>query len=121
VFELGDDRDQKKVSLLEAKEVVEDKLLEEGAKVLKVPGAIRNFDEEAAFSIINNTYHNTSNYSSTMVPSSVNFQPTFNPMDKIVELYKALFQSGREKNELLLSMLKNSKVLESFRLSDSTG
>ena len=47
--ELGDDWNQKKVSLLEQKETIEDDLLQQVAKVLKVPvEAIKNFDEEKA-------------------------------------------------------------------------
>ena len=48
-FELGDDWSQKRVSLLEAKEVIEDEILAEVARALKVPAeAIKNFDEEKA-------------------------------------------------------------------------
>ena len=55
--ELGDDWNQKKISLLEQKEVVEPALLEQVAKVLKVPAeAIKSFDEEAAVHNIQNNY-----------------------------------------------------------------
>ena len=58
-YELGEDWNQKKVSLLEQKEVVEDALLEQLARVLKVPAeAIRNFDEEKAIFNIQNNYDN---------------------------------------------------------------
>ena len=51
--ELGDDWNQKKVSLLEQKETIEDDLLQQVAKVLKVPvEAIKSFDEEKAINII---------------------------------------------------------------------
>ena len=57
-YELGEDWNQRKVSLLEQKEEIEEELLEKIAGVLKVPGdAIRNFDEEAAVNIIANTFH----------------------------------------------------------------
>ena len=47
--ELGDGWNQKRISLLEAKETIEPQILEEVAKVLKVPvEAIKNFDEQAA-------------------------------------------------------------------------
>src|SRR6266700_3569394 len=59
--ELGEDWNQKKVSLLEQKETIEDDLLEQVAKVLKVPvEAIKNFDEEAAINIISSTLNNSS-------------------------------------------------------------
>ncbi len=81
-YELGDDWNQKKISLLEAKETIEPGLLEEVAKVLKVPvEAIKNFDEVGAV-----TYFNTFNDNSL---SNGSFQcqsiRTFNPVDKWVE------------------------------------
>lgn len=46
-LDLGDEWIQKKISLLEQKEVIEPGLLEQIAGVLKVPAdAIKNFDEE---------------------------------------------------------------------------
>src|SRR5487761_2418608 len=74
--ELGADWNQKKISLLEQKESIEDPLLEEVSKVLKIPvDAIKNFDEEKAiFNIQNNYEGSTSNFSG-------NYQCTFNPLD----------------------------------------
>lgn len=90
--QLGGDWSQKKISLLEGKETIDPPLLDELAKALKVPGeAIKNFNEEAAFNIISNTYHDHS--------ASVHY--TFNPVEKIVELYEALLKSEREKIALL--------------------
>ena len=92
--ELGDDWTQKKISLLESKESVEPEILEQVAKVLKVPAeAIRNFSEEAAINIIANTFHDQS--------AAYNFIPTFNPIDKIIELYERLLVSEKEKVEML--------------------
>ncbi|HWK55755.1 MAG TPA: helix-turn-helix transcriptional regulator [Parapedobacter sp.] len=97
-YELGEDWTQKKISQLEAKEKVEEDILEQVAAILNInPEAIRNFDEEAVFNIINNTYHNTSSDSSTLIASSVNYQPTFNTTDKIVDLYERLLQAEKEK------------------------
>lgn len=97
---LGDDWNQKKVSLLEAKEAIEDSLLEQVAAVLKVPvEAIKNFDEEAAINVIGNNYHDNST-------SNVNYHCTFNPIDKIVELYEKLVASEKEKVALLEKLLE---------------
>ncbi|RAI91494.1 helix-turn-helix protein [Algoriphagus yeomjeoni] len=112
-FELGADWSQKKISLLEQKEEVEEDLLQQVAEILKVPAeAIKNFNEEAVFNIISNTYHNDSKDQSTIIASSVNYQPTFNAIDKLVEaleenkkLYERLLESEREKVELLKKML----------------
>jgi len=97
---LGDDWNQKRVSLLEQKETIEDDLLEQVAKVLKVPvEAIKNFDEEKAIFNIQNNYDNATH--------NVNFQ--FNPIEKIVELYEALVKSEREKVVILQKILDGKK------------
>jgi hypothetical protein len=94
---------QKKISALEQKEVIDDPLLEQVAKLLKVPAdAIKNFDEEAAINVIGNNYHDNST-------SNVNYHCTFNPIDKIIELYDALVKSEKEKNELLQKLLDERK------------
>ncbi len=105
--ELGEDWTQKKVSLLEQKEEIDGPLLEQVAKALKVPvDSIKNFNEEAAVNIIasNNNGHDNS--------SAVNFQCTFNPIDKWVEaleenkkLYERLLQAEREKVAILEKLI----------------
>jgi transcriptional regulator with XRE-family HTH domain len=101
-YQLGDDWNQQRISALEQKEVIDDSLLEQVAKLLKVPAeAIRNFDEEAAINVIGNNYHDNS--------ASVNYNCTFNPIDKIVELYEALVTSEKEKVALLQALLNNKK------------
>ncbi len=46
-FDLGEDWNQKKISLLEEKEVIEDPLLQKIIEVLKIPVEVfQNFDEE---------------------------------------------------------------------------
>ena len=104
---------QQAVSRLEQKETMDIKKLEEVAEALDVtPEAIKSFSEEAAFTVINNNAfhdHSTSNWS-----SGCNYQPTFNPLDKIMEqsakieeLYKALLKSEQEKNAILEKLLKD--------------
>lgn len=96
--ELGDDWNQRKVSLLEQKEVVEDEILKQVAAILKVPvEAIENFDEEQAINVISNTF--TSNDTSTL--NAINPNCTFNPLDKVMELFERLLASEREKVELM--------------------
>ncbi|WP_419700281.1 helix-turn-helix transcriptional regulator [Mucilaginibacter sp. NFX135] len=104
-YALGDDWSQKRVSLLEQKEVIEEDILNQVAQILKVPvEAIKNFNEESALNIISNTF--TSNDTSTL--NAINYQPTFNPLDKVIELfeenqklYEQLLASEREKVEIL--------------------
>jgi len=90
---------QQSVSRMEQSEVLEDDVLEKVAKILGVqPDAIKNFSEEAVFN-----YFNTFNDSS----SGFNYHCTFNPIEKIVELYdekvallERLLQAEKEKHRL---------------------
>ena len=108
-LELGDDWNQKKISLLEQKEIIEPQLLEEVAKALKVPvEAIKNFDEQSAINIIANTFNDDSFSHNIFSPH----QCTFNPIDKWIEaleenkkLYERLLQSEKEKVALLEKIL----------------
>ncbi|PVD49614.1 transcriptional regulator [Terrimonas sp.] len=111
--ELGDDWNQRKISLLEQKEAIEPELLEQVAKVLKVPvEAIKNFDEETAIHNIQN------NFDSSVVNAgpTINYKCNFNPLDKWAEeiaenrkLYERLLQSEKEKMELLQKLLEKVK------------
>jgi transcriptional regulator with XRE-family HTH domain len=93
---------QQTVSKIEQSETVEEQILEQIAQILGVPvEGIKNFSEEAVFNIIANTFNNTSNDNSSLIASSLNYQPTFNTIEKIVELYERLLQSEREKIEML--------------------
>jgi len=92
---------QQAVSLLEQKETLDAPMLEQVAKALKVPvEAIKNFDEELAVNIISNTFNDHA------VGYANNYTPTFNPLDKVVELYERLLQSEREKVEMLQKTLE---------------
>jgi len=107
--ELGDDWNQKKISLLEQKEVIEPDILKQVADVLKVtPDAIKNFDEEHAVNIISNTFKDSSFANNTL-----NNNPTFNinPIEKWIEaidenkrLYERLIKEKDEKINLLQSL-----------------
>jgi transcriptional regulator with XRE-family HTH domain len=106
-LELGEDWNQRKISLLEQKEAIEPELLEQVAKILKVPAeAIKNFDEQAAINIISNTVNNNDHATGN---SLFSYYPTFNPIDKIIELYEALVKSEREKIELMQQILEKMK------------
>ncbi|MCE7054413.1 helix-turn-helix domain-containing protein [Algoriphagus sp. AGSA1] len=102
-FELGEDWSQKKISLLEQKEEIEDGLLRQVADILKVPAeAIKMFDEEQVVNIISNTVNNNDNATGNSLYS---YYPTFNPIDKIVQLYDekiALYERMlKEKDEMI--------------------
>lgn len=106
-FDIGGDWNQKKVSLLEQKEVIEDALLQQIAEVLKIPvEAIQNFDEEQAVNIISNTFTASDNATGFIY----NHYPTFNPIDKIIQLYEektALYERMlKEKDEMMARLEK---------------
>ena len=113
-IELGDDWNQKKISLLEQKETIEPPILEEVAKALKVPAeAIKNFDEERAINIIGNTVTTVNDNATGQL---FQFNPTINPIDKWIEaleenkkLYERLLQAEKEKVSLLEKMLDFKK------------
>lgn len=98
---------QQAVSKLEQSVEIEDERLEEIAKVLGVTKeGIENFSEEAVFNIINNTYNNTSSDNSTLIASSVNYHPTFNTIEKVVELYERLLQAEKDKVDYMERLTK---------------
>lgn len=87
---------QQAVSKLEQKEVVDDETLNKVAGVLNIPvEAIKNMTDEAALNVVANTF----NSHDTSTLHAVNYYPTFNPIDKIVELYERLLEAERVKGK----------------------
>ncbi|MDB5024206.1 MAG: transcriptional regulator [Mucilaginibacter sp.] len=85
---------QQTVSRIEQSEEIEEDVLEKIAKVLGVSvEAVKNFTEDAVFNYFNN-FHDSSS-------GDFRHHCTFNPIDKVVELYERLLASEREKIELL--------------------
>jgi len=96
---------QQSVSHMEQSESLEDSKLEEVAKVLGVTKeGIENFSEETVLNVISNTFN--SNDSSTL--NAINVQPSFNPVDKVVELYERLVEAEKEKVRYLEELLKKN-------------
>jgi len=103
-FDLGNDWNQKKISMLEQKDVIEDDILGKISHALRIPvEAFQNFDEEQAVNIISNTFNDQSN--------GYNYYPTFNvnPTEKWIE---ALEEIKRLNLELLKAKEDQIKVLE---------
>ncbi|HEY5391720.1 MAG TPA: helix-turn-helix transcriptional regulator [Hanamia sp.] len=108
--DLGDDWNQQKVSLLEQKETIDPAVLQQVAAALKIPAeAIQNFDEEQAVNII----ANTTSFENCQQPAFFNNNPTFQPIEKIVQLHEekiALYERMlKEKDEM---MARLEKLLE---------
>ncbi|MDR6463348.1 MULTISPECIES: helix-turn-helix transcriptional regulator [Chryseobacterium] len=99
-FDLGEDWNQKKISLLEQKETIEDPLLKRISEVLKIPvEAFQNFDEEQAINIISNTFDNCQQ------PASIFYNSTLNPVDQLIKVHEekiALYERMlKEKDEMM--------------------
>jgi transcriptional regulator with XRE-family HTH domain len=99
-LQLGDDWNQKKISLLEQKESIEPVILQQVSSALKIPvDAFQNFDEEQAVNIIANTFDNGS------ILNGINQNPVFHPIDKLVQLHEekiALYERMlKEKDEMM--------------------
>ena len=105
-MDLGEDWNQKKISLLEQKESIEPEILEEVAKALKVPAdAIKQFDEETAIFNIQHNYEG-----STMNSLFHNYQCSFNPLEKVMELYEdrmALYERMLKDKEDMVQELRS--------------
>ena len=100
---------QQTVSRLEAKEVLEDDWMKKIAEALNVSEeAIRNFKEEAAINYINNFNEKIETVTNSAVGGS-NIHYTFNPIEKIVELYERIVTLEREKSALLEEKIKKEK------------
>jgi len=94
---------QQSVSKIEQSETLDTERLEAVAKALGVtPEAIQNFSEELAINYFNNFYDNSfSNSQGTFHPNNC----TFNPLDKVVELYERLVQAEKDKVTYLEKLL----------------
>nr|WP_314492520.1 helix-turn-helix transcriptional regulator [uncultured Chryseobacterium sp.] len=125
-FDLGDDWNQKKVSLLEHKEIIDDSLLHKISEILKVPvEAFQNFNEQQALNIITNTFNDDTtvgddpmignesdnsivgNKESVVGSTAENIQYSFNPIDKVVELYERMLAQQKEMMEKMEKIIQN--------------
>lgn len=99
---------QQQVSIIENSESVEETKLESIAKILEVPiEVIKEYSDDKVMNIItNNTFQDDSSAIKNL------YNPTFNPIDKLVEayeenkkLYERLLEAEREKIAYLEKML----------------
>ena len=104
-YALGEEWNQKKVSLLEQKESIEMGLLGQISGVLKIPvEAIENFDEEQAVNIISNTFNIEKD------AYIGNAKPTFNinPVEELKKLHEekiVLYERMlKEKDDMMMRL-----------------
>jgi len=96
---------QQSISAMENSETIEDEKLLQVAKALGVsPEAIKNFTEENMINYFNSFYDNSSTQGNSF---NQGMYATFNPLDKVIELYERLVQAEKEKNEYLEKLLKD--------------
>lgn len=92
---------QQTVSAIENSETIDDEKLQAIAEILGVSvEGIKNFSEEAVLNIIGNTLNDGS------VINGNAYNCSFNPLDKVVELYERLVQAEKDKVEYLEKLLK---------------
>lgn len=85
---------QQTISNIEKSETVEEDKLQLIAKELGMSSeAIKNFTEENVINFFNNFYDNSSGGNGHVT----NLNCTFNPLDKVIELYERLVQAERDK------------------------
>lgn len=103
-LDLGDDWNQKKISLLEQKETIENQLLEKISEVLKIPvEAFQNFDEEQAVNVIANTFGEHG------IGYQRNDNPIFNPVETILKIHEekiALYERMLKEKDEMMSRLE---------------
>jgi transcriptional regulator with XRE-family HTH domain len=105
-YDLGNDWNQKKISMLEQKDVIEDNLLKQISAVLKIPvEAFQNFDEEQAVNIISNTFGEHA-FSNSFNYGTINIHP----IEKLIQLHEekiALYERMlKEKDEMMTRLEK---------------
>lgn len=99
-LDLGDDWNQKKISLLEQKDVIEENLLKAISQALKIPvEAFQNFDEEQAINIISNTFNDEAFIGNSGGTYNIN------PLQEIIKLHEekiSLYERMvKEKDEMM--------------------
>jgi transcriptional regulator with XRE-family HTH domain len=103
-FELGDEWNQQKISLLEQKEKIDADILEQVSEILKIPAeAIRNFDEDRAMTIISNTFQGGS------MLNAINNNPIFHPIDQVMKLHEeriSLYERMLKEKEDIIDRLE---------------
>ncbi|OJU73760.1 MAG: transcriptional regulator [Bacteroidetes bacterium 47-18] len=104
-YELGDDWNQKKISLLETKETIDLPLLRQISEALKIPvEAFQNFDEEQAVNVIANTFGDNA------CVGNPNSTFNFSPIEELKKLHEekiALYERMlKEKDEMMARLEK---------------
>ncbi|MDR3142902.1 MAG: helix-turn-helix transcriptional regulator [Tannerellaceae bacterium] len=96
------DTNQQSISRLESKEEIDNDTLLNISRALKVPvDAIKNFSEDIAINIVANTFQDEA------IGYANHYKCTFNPLDKVVELYERIIKEKEDRIRTLEEKLKN--------------
>ncbi len=68
--------------------------------------AFQNSDEEQAVNVIANTY-SFQDFKDNAVAAGFSYQPTFNPIDKMIELYERMLKQQQEMIEKSERLIQN--------------
>lgn len=104
-WELGEDWNQKKVSMLEAKKTIDTDLLQQVAAVLKIPAeAIESFDEENVVNLISCNFSDNAMFNNRIEVFNNN------PIEELKKLHEekiALYERMlKEKDEMMAEFKK---------------
>ncbi|WP_304343600.1 helix-turn-helix transcriptional regulator [Chryseobacterium koreense] len=99
-FDLGEDWNQKKISLLEQKDEVDVALLQKISEALKIPvEAFQNFDEEQAVNLISCTFSDNAMFNNKIEIQNIH------PVDQLMKIHEekiALYERMlKEKDEMM--------------------
>lgn len=122
---MGEEWNQKRISMMESKPKIDEELLDEVAKALKIPAeAIKNFDEEKTMFNIQHNYEGSNPGTGAVSVTNGDGESvghnscTFNPLDKLMETVdelKSLYAENKSLYERLLQsekeLLKNEREL----------
>ena len=119
-LEMGEEWNQKRISMMESKPKIDEELLDQVAKALKIPvEAIKNFDEEKTMMNIQNNFEgsnpgatNSAIFSTAATGDAViNKECTFNPLDKLMETVDELKLLYAENKNLYERLLQTKEEL----------
>jgi len=104
-YDLGEDWNQKKISMLEQKDIIEDSLLKQISNSLKIPvEAFQNFDEEKAVNLISCNFSDNAMFNNRIDVFNNN------PIEEIKKLHDekiALYERMlKEKDEMMARLEK---------------
>lgn len=109
-FDLGEDWNQKKISLLEQKDVIEEDLLKAISSALKIPvEAFQNFDEEQAVNLISCTFSDNAMFNNRIEIQNINpVEHILKLHEEKIALYERMLKEKDEMMERLEKLINNS-------------